>query len=100
MKRNNNRVDIRVFIHSIVHKRRADLIHRIAAEAGISMVQLAMRWLLSTGKVDSIITGFTSLEQLQQNITAIEGGALSSDVMAKCDQVWEKLSGNRFQYNR
>ncbi|MCL2000046.1 MAG: aldo/keto reductase [Planctomycetes bacterium] len=77
-----------------------DLIHRIAAEAGISMVQLAMRWLLSTGKVDSIITGFTSLEQLQQNITAIEGGALSSDVMAKCDQVWEKLSGNRFQYNR
>ena len=77
-----------------------DMLHRVASEAGITMVQLAMRWLLSGGKVDSIITGFTSMEQLKQNIASIEGGALPADIMAECDKVWEKLSGNRFRYNR
>ncbi len=77
-----------------------DMIRQIAAGAGISMVQLAMRWLLSTGHVDSIITGFTSMDQLKQNIASIEGGVLPADVMAECGKVWEKLAGKRFQYNR
>ncbi len=77
-----------------------DAIHRIAVDAGVNMVQLAMRWLLTIGGVDVIITGFTGLEQLKQNIASIEGGPLSPDVMAACEKVWQGLAGNRFQYNR
>lgn len=77
-----------------------DQIATIAKEAGIGMVQLAYRWLITTGNVDSIVTGFSSLEQLKENVSAYEGGPLSADVMAACDKVWEGLAGTRFKYNR
>ena len=77
-----------------------DDVNRIAKQAGIGMVELSFRWLLSTGNVDSIITGFSSLEQLKQNLRAADGGTLPADVMAECDKVWLGLSGTRFKYNR
>lgn len=77
-----------------------DEIKKIADNEGISMLDLAMRWLYSTGNVDSIITGFSKLEQLEQNLKSIEKGNLSAESMAMCDSVWAKLSGTRFNYNR
>jgi aryl-alcohol dehydrogenase-like predicted oxidoreductase len=77
-----------------------DAIHAIASDAGISMLALAMRWILTTGHVDSILTGFSSQEQLSENLKTLADGPLSPDIMAACDAVWQKLSGTRFRYNR
>ena len=77
-----------------------DDIHKIASEAGISMLELAMRWVYAKKSVDSILTGFSSLDQLKENIHSIENGDLPDDVMEKCDKIWEKLSGTRFNYYR
>ena len=77
-----------------------DEIKSIANEAGLSMVELAMRWLYSTGNVDSIITGFSRVEQLAQNLKTIEKGKLTPETMSACDKVWAKMSGTRFNYNR
>jgi aryl-alcohol dehydrogenase-like predicted oxidoreductase len=62
-------------------------------------VALAFRWLAAQPSVDSIIIGASSLAQLEDNLTAWEG-ALDQDTLEACDQVWLRLSGNTFQYNR
>lgn len=77
-----------------------DELKKIADISDNSMLELAMRWLYSTSNVDSIITGFSKLEQLKQNIKAIERGVLSADIMDECNKLWLKLSGTRFKYNR
>ena len=77
-----------------------DELKKLADKSENSMLELAMRWLNSTGNVDSIITGFSKLEQLEQNIKSIEKGILPQNIMNECDDLWAGLSGTRFKYNR
>ncbi len=77
-----------------------DAVQAIAKNAGIPMHELAMRWVYSTGNVESIITGFSSVSQLEANLKSLDAGKLPPDVMQACDQVWQALSGTRFKYNR
>ena len=77
-----------------------DDVHTIAQNAGISMLDLAMRWVYSTGHVDAILTGFSSMAQLEQNLKSLDAGALDAELMQACDGVWKKLAGTRHKYNR
>ena len=72
----------------------------IAKEAGLSILELALRWCVTRPSVTSIISGVSKLEQLEQNIAAFEGPALSEKTLAACDGVWQSLAGTRFAYNR
>lgn len=58
---------------------------RIASEAGLSLIELALRWLLSRSEVDSILFGISSLSQLEQNLSACAAGPLPDDVLQACD---------------
>lgn len=75
-------------------------LEKIAAEAGITMLELAMRWCASMPFVDSIIAGVTKVAQLQQNIESIDAGKLSDDILKACNEVWKSVAGSRFIYNR
>ncbi|MDR3349277.1 MAG: aldo/keto reductase [Acidaminococcales bacterium] len=77
-----------------------DDLHAIAEKAGIGMLELAMRWLYGAAGVDAVITGFSKLEQLRQNLKTLDKGGLDKETMAECDKVWGKLAGTRFKYNR
>jgi aryl-alcohol dehydrogenase (NADP+) len=77
-----------------------EALHTIAGEAGISMLELAMRWLYTTGNVDAVLTGFSTQEQLAANLKSLNAGPLNAEVMAACDVVWKNLEGKRFRYNR
>ncbi|MDR0841471.1 MAG: aldo/keto reductase [Christensenellaceae bacterium] len=73
----------------------------IAADTGISILQLALSWCAGRPTVTSVISGVSRLSQLEQNIAALEKGpALSADVLAACDGVWQALAGTRFGYIR
>lgn len=72
----------------------------IAAEHNMSILQLAMKWCASRPCVTSVITGVSKLEQLEQNIASLDGGALSSDALEACNLVWRSLAGTRFAYIR
>jgi len=74
-------------------------IMEIAKQAGKKPVELAYQWLAAQSVVDSIIIGFTKMEHLEENLSAWEGG-LDKDTLEACDQVWEKIKGDSFQYNR
>jgi len=72
----------------------------IAAEEGVSILQLALKWCASQRPVTSIISGVSKLSQIAQNIEALEGEPLSPEALAACDAVWKSLAGTRFGYNR
>jgi 1-deoxyxylulose-5-phosphate synthase len=72
----------------------------IAREAGITPVELALRWELSQAAVDSVILGASRLEQLNENLAAAEHAPLDCATLEKCDAVWKKLRGPTPKYNR
>ena len=76
-----------------------DRLERIAADAGKTLIELSLQWLVSQAHVDSIILGARTPEHLEANIKAAEG-QLDLDVLADCDRAWQELRGPHFQYNR
>ncbi len=73
---------------------------RIAQVAGLSLVQLAIRWLSQQAGAHCIILGASKLEQLEENLRALEIQALDSSRLEACDQVWQRLRGPAPIYNR
>jgi aryl-alcohol dehydrogenase-like predicted oxidoreductase len=72
----------------------------IARQAGKTIVELALQWLLTQPHVDSIILGASRLEQLEENLKACEGARLDEAVLERCDVVWKRLRGVTPKYNR
>lgn len=71
----------------------------IAGDAGLSLVQLAFRWLLSQPHVDSVIVGASKMAHLEENLNAADG-RLDEATLKACDEVWGGLRGDHFRYNR
>jgi len=72
----------------------------IARGAGRSPVSFALNWLLHHTTIDCVILGASRIEQLEENLKAMEDGALPAESVAACDAVWAKLRGVTPQYNR
>lgn len=72
----------------------------VAREAGKTLVELALQWLLSQDRVDSVILGASRPEQLSENLKACEGGKLDAAVLGRCDRIWMRLRGVTPKYNR
>jgi len=71
----------------------------IAKKAGKKPTELALQWLAAQSVVDSIIIGFSKMEHLEENLKVWEG-KLDDDTLKACDEVWRKIKGISFQYNR
>jgi aryl-alcohol dehydrogenase-like predicted oxidoreductase len=72
----------------------------IAADAGISLAELSLRWLAYRDGVGSMLLGGSKVEQLQANIAAVANGPLPEDVTEACDAVGVGLRGPMPAYNR
>src|SRR5882724_5458252 len=72
----------------------------IARQAGRSPVSLALSWLGHHTPIDCVILGASKLEQLDENLKAMEEAPLAADTVSACDQVWAKIRGVSPQYNR
>jgi aryl-alcohol dehydrogenase-like predicted oxidoreductase len=75
-------------------------LRKIAQSAGRSLVSLALNWLQHHTASDCIILGASRLEQLNENLAALEDGPLPDDVLKACDEVWRNLRGPLPMYNR
>jgi aryl-alcohol dehydrogenase-like predicted oxidoreductase len=73
---------------------------RIADGAGISLVDLSLRWLLGRDGVDSLVLGGSKVEHLHANLVAAQAGPLPTDVVDACDVVGARLRGPMPAYNR
>jgi 1-deoxyxylulose-5-phosphate synthase len=72
----------------------------IAKKAGRSPVSLALNWLLHHTPIDCVILGASKLEQLDENLKAMDDGPLPAETVSACDLVWAKIRGVTPQYNR
>ena len=76
------------FIGRLVHPRVLEAVQRlgpVAEQAGISMSQLALAWVLRQANVASAIVGASRPEQVHANASA-SGIALSADILAAIDE--------------
>lgn len=67
--------------------RAVEALRAVADGAGLTLLELAFRWLISRPEVTSILIGATTPGQLDANLAACAGGPLSDDVLEACDAV-------------
>lgn len=77
-----------------------DQLRAVAEGAGISLIELSLRWLLASPPVEAVLVGASGLGQLEANIAAADGPALDKGVMDACDEIWRELRGPSPHYNR
>jgi L-glyceraldehyde 3-phosphate reductase len=61
-------------------------LNEIAQQRGQSLVQLALSWVLRDPRVTSALIGVSSVQQLEQNLAALEGPPLTDDELAEIDK--------------
>ena len=66
---------------------RVDRLQPIARRAECTMSQLALAWLLGRNGVSSVVTGATSVEQVEENVGAIDV-ELPADALAAIDELF------------
>nr|WP_026875388.1 aldo/keto reductase [Jiangella gansuensis] len=72
----------------------------IAADAGIGLPELALRWLASRPAVGSVLIGASRPAHLAANLEALARGPLPDDIVERCDDVGRELRGPMPAYNR
>ncbi|SFS75034.1 aldo/keto reductase [Saccharopolyspora flava] len=72
----------------------------IADDAGIPLVDLALRWAMGKPVTSALLLGGSKVEQLEANIAALGAGELPADVVDACDEVGAFLRGPMPAYNR
>jgi aryl-alcohol dehydrogenase-like predicted oxidoreductase len=77
-----------------------DRIQKIAAEAGRSMIDVALNWLLFHTAADCVILGASKIEQVEQTLAVFGKAPLDDATVAALDQVWQNLRGVTPKYNR
>ena len=80
------------------------IVEKAAADAGLSMVEVALRWVVHhsalkiKGGNDGILTGASSLAQLESNLTDLEKGPLPETVVAALDDAWHTAKADAPPY--
>jgi aryl-alcohol dehydrogenase-like predicted oxidoreductase len=74
-------------------------LEKIARDHGKTLPQFALAWVLSNKTITSIVCGATSLEQLENNLKAIEI-TISKEELDACYEVWHHLRPPRLFYGR
>ena len=59
----------------------------IHADAGIPMAELSIRWMLSEQRQQSVVVGFSNLQEVEVNMSAARRGALPDDLNAAIEEI-------------
>ncbi|MBR5070554.1 MAG: aldo/keto reductase [Oscillospiraceae bacterium] len=77
-----------------------DELTAIASNAGMTLLELALSWLVSRKEVDSLIVGASKYDHVVQNIGIVsEPKQISDELLQRCDEVWNGIKGNYFNYH-
>ncbi|MBW8002523.1 MAG: L-glyceraldehyde 3-phosphate reductase [Planctomycetes bacterium] len=62
-------------------------LNKIAADRGQSLAQMALAWVLKDDRITSAIVGASKVEQIEQNIAALENNVFSSDEIFAIEKI-------------
>ncbi len=74
---------------SMITEERLDRIrglNGIAAARGQSLAQLALAWVLRRSEITSVLIGASGLSQIEENVAAVTGPALTEEELSKIDE--------------
>jgi L-glyceraldehyde 3-phosphate reductase len=73
--------------HDIDDERLARIraLNHVAAERGQSLAQMALAWVLRTGRVTSALIGASRVAQIEQNVAAVSNLEFSAEELARID---------------
>ncbi|OQO12643.1 hypothetical protein B0A48_02105 [Cryoendolithus antarcticus] len=66
------------------------------AKEGLTLKEATLRWLMhhsALGRDDGVILGASSLEQMEENLRACEGGPLGEELVELYEEVWKRFYG-------
>ena len=80
-------------------------LRQACSDAGLSPVQVALRWLtghslMDADRGDGIILGASKFEQLQENLQAFDPAPLDESILDILDRGWEIIKPDCFRYFR
>ena len=73
------------------NKQRAQELVKIAEEMSVTAAQLSIAWCLKNPAVTSVILGASKIEQLKENIVAIDF-EIPDEMMKKLDELYPPVS--------
>jgi aryl-alcohol dehydrogenase-like predicted oxidoreductase len=76
-----------------------DRFKKLARDHGVTLPQFALAWILNNPTITSVLSGVISLEQLKENIVAVDI-KLSPEELQACDDVWSMFRPPRVHYAR
>ncbi len=72
---------------------------QVAGERGRSLTHFSLAWILNNRTITSVISGVSSLKQLEDNLKATEI-TLSAEEITACDELWQQMAPRQFLYGR
>ena len=72
----------------------------VARQAGVTLLELALRWCISKPHVTSVLLGMSRVQQFEQNVKIAGRGALAPEIVAMCDDVWASYHSSDVNYGR
>lgn len=66
-------------------------LNSLASDLGMSLSEMALRWILRDKRVTSVLVGASSCEQLDKNMKIADGKQLPADILTKIESI---LAGN------
>lgn len=72
----------------------------LAEEAGITLVELALRWMISVPGPGAILLGGDKVAQLEANLATLAKGPLDEELTARCTAATDPIKGAMPAYNR
>ncbi|KAK4225603.1 putative aflatoxin B1 aldehyde reductase member [Podospora fimiseda] len=80
------------------------IVEKAVEKNGLTMVEGALRWIVHHSELrvlggnDGIIVGVSGLEQLRENLDAVEKGPLPEEVVKAFEEAWEVAKGDAVDY--
>ncbi len=82
--------------YSDANRRAVEQLEDIAAERGLTVIELAYGWLLGHKRLHAALMGFSGEKQLASNLDAVEKTRDLELPAERFDAIWKELTGNRF----
>lgn len=72
----------------------------LADQAGLSLVELALRWMISVPGPGALLLGGDKVDQLKANLATLAKGPLDAELTTRCTEATDLIKGSMPAYNR
>jgi len=78
-------------------RRQYQALYSLLDELGMSIIELAMRFVISNPDISCVLTGPRTAQELQENLSAVAKGPLSADVQQRLDEIYQMVPFRPFE---